>query len=128
MIPRSTGTPELASNVASRLDLTGGRQDAPARHHVVSRSYLDSTVGLSSPDDMSCYSLLAIDHGPFTEHADPERLGNIARPRPPNVTRSPHQPTQGSLNPLTHCQQTSKRSRRLHSLQPPPLIQTVTSL
>ena len=42
MTPRSIGTPDLASNVASRLDLTGGRQDALARHHVVSRSYLHS--------------------------------------------------------------------------------------
>jgi hypothetical protein len=42
MTPRSTDAPNLTTYEASRLSLTGSGQDAPVRHHVVSRSYLDS--------------------------------------------------------------------------------------
>jgi hypothetical protein len=42
MTPRSTDAPNLTTYEASRLYLTGSRRDAPVRHHVVSRSYLDS--------------------------------------------------------------------------------------
>lgn len=39
MTPRSTDSPILTSEEALRLYLTGDAQDAPVRHHVVSRSY-----------------------------------------------------------------------------------------
>lgn len=42
MTPRSTDAPNLTTYEASRLYLTGSGQDAPVRHHVVSRSHLGS--------------------------------------------------------------------------------------
>jgi len=42
MTRRSTDAPNLTSKEALRLYLTGGAQNAPVRHHVVSCSYLDT--------------------------------------------------------------------------------------
>lgn len=84
MTPRSTDSPSLTTYEASRLYLTGSGQDAPVRHHVVSRSYLDSRFTRYQAWCCPLISDTAFDfvHG----HAD---LGHLCLTAPhllPNVT------------------------------------------
>ena len=96
MTPRSTDAPNLTTYEASRLYLTGSGRDAPVRHHVVSRSYLDS---MSIRHQAWCSSLASDTAFDFVHgHAD---LGHLSLTAPhllPNVASNLRRLRQLSLH------------------------------
>src|SRR5690242_8673837 len=100
MTPRSTDTPNLTTYEPSHLYLTGSGQDAPVRHHVVSRSYLDCRSIRHQAWCRSLTSDIAFDfvHG----HADLGYLSLTAPHLLPNVISNPRRLRQLSCHLHSH--------------------------